>query len=98
MTVIAQDDYLAAGAWAVCGCTEYILLGTLIEKLKTVCDNFEWIISSFAYLFAVHGMTICVLFACATSWIQWASNSWKHSYNTIIFTLILKLDAYIWTF
>ena len=40
MTVIAQDDYLAAGAWAVCGCTEYILLGTLIEKLKTVCDNF----------------------------------------------------------
>ena len=40
MTVIAQDDYLAAGAWALCGCTEYILLGTLIEKLKTVCDNF----------------------------------------------------------
>ena len=40
MTVIAQDDYLAAGAWAVYGCTEYILLGTLIEKLKTVCDNF----------------------------------------------------------
>ena len=40
MTVIAQDDYLAPGAWAVCGCTEYILLGILIEKLKTVCDNF----------------------------------------------------------
>ena len=40
MTFMAQDDHLTAGAWAACGYTEYILQGTLIEKLKIVCDNF----------------------------------------------------------